>query len=435
MNFPRIKRLIGEATWVVSGQCFAVLGSLVLVRVLTEYLSPTQYGELALGLTFAALVNQAVMGGVVAGIGRYFSVAIESRDIAGYLYATHRLMAYATAAAAALGLVSIILLVWIGNAQWIGLVSVTLVFSLFTGYSATVSSIQSAARQRSLVAVFGGLDAWLRILLAVAMTALLGVSSVSVMAGYALSSVLVTGAQYYFLRRSVISKSSHVRVSDDWERRIWAFAWPISVFGIFTWMQLVSDRWALHTYVSIQELGLYSVVFQLGYTPIGLITGMAMSFMGPILYQRAGDAVDRGRNMDVHRLVWVVAFAGISLTGITFVSAFLLHEWIFGLLVAPSYREVSYLLPWIVLAGGVFSVGQMFALKLMSEMRPGLMSGAKIVTAILGIGLNIVGAAKFGLLGVVWALVTFSCIYFLWMAWLATQSLTLENYPAFSEKR
>lgn len=430
MNFTRIKRLIGEAAWVVGGQCCAVLGSLVLVRVLTEYLSPMQYGELALGLTFAALVNQTVMGGVAAGIGRYYSVAIENKDVAGYLYATRRLMAYATVAAVALGLVSMLLLVWLGNAQWSGLVSATLVFSVFTGYNATIGSIQGAARQRSLVALFGGLDAWLRILLAVAMMASLGVSSISVMAGYALSSFLVTGAQYYFLRRSVISKSSHVQVSDNWERQIWAFAWPISVFGIFTWMQLISDRWALQTYASIQELGLYSVVFQLGYTPIGLITGMAMSFLGPIFYQRAGAALDHRRNKDVHRLVWLVALAGLSLTVVAFVLAFFLHEWVFGLLVAVNYHEVSYLLPWIVLAGGVFAVGQMFALKLLSEMRPVAMSGAKIVTALLGIGLNVVGAAKFGLLGVVWGLVTFSCVYFLWMAWLAMRSPTLANHSA-----
>jgi O-antigen/teichoic acid export membrane protein len=39
-------------------------GALVLVRVLTEYLTPAQYGQLALGLTVAGLVNQVVMAGM-----------------------------------------------------------------------------------------------------------------------------------------------------------------------------------------------------------------------------------------------------------------------------------------------------------------------------------------------------------------------------------
>lgn len=61
----------------------------------------------------------------------------------------------------------------------------------------------------------------------------------------------------------------------------------------------------------------------------------------------------------------------------------------------------------------------MLALKLMSEMKSAAMTTAKIVTAILGVGLNIYGASWFGLQGVVAAIVVFSSIYFLWMAWLA----------------
>jgi len=61
----------------------------------------------------------------------------------------------------------------------------------------------------------------------------------------------------------------------------------------------------------------------------------------------------------------------------------------------------------------------MLALKLMSEMKSAAMTGAKIVTATLGVGLNVYGATQFGLQGVVAALVAFSCIYFFWMSWLA----------------
>lgn len=70
MNFTRIKRLIGEAAWAVGGRCCAVLGSLVLVRALTEYLNPMQYGELALGLTFVALVSGTCLTEVGNAVGR-----------------------------------------------------------------------------------------------------------------------------------------------------------------------------------------------------------------------------------------------------------------------------------------------------------------------------------------------------------------------------
>jgi len=415
----RFRRLAKEGGWIVFGQIVAVLGSLVLVRVLTEYLTPFQYGQLALGLTIAGLVNQALMGGVTAGIGRFYSIATERRDLLGYLYASSRLMGYATAAVAAIGLMLLTNLLWFGYSQWVGLAAAALLLSVLTGYNSTLSGIQNAARQRAIVALHGSLDAWLKILLVVAMIFWIGSSSTAVVMGYALSSLLVIGSQFFFLRRLIRLQEERPSTIANWERQIWTYSWPFLVFGVFTWTQQISDRWALQTFSSTEEVGLYAVVFQLGYAPIGLATGMAMTFLGPVLYQRSGSATDQIRNTSVHLIAWRFTIVGLLVTVLAFAITLLLHEWIFHLLVSEKYYSVSYLLPWMVLAGGMFAAGQVLALKLMSEMKSKVMTIAKIVTALLGTGLNILGAFYFGLVGVVAALVMFSSIYFFWMAWIA----------------
>lgn len=134
--------------------------------------------------------------------------------------------------------------------------------------------------------------------------------------------------------------------------QIWAYSLPFVTFGGFTWAQQISDRWALQAFASTSEVGQYAVLFQLGYTPIALITGMAMSFLAPILYQRSGDASDHGRNTNVHRISWRVARLSIIVTLLGFAITFVLHEWLFGVLVAAEYRHSSHFLPWVVLAGG-----------------------------------------------------------------------------------
>lgn len=428
LQSSRFQRLAKEGSWIVAGQIAAVLGALVLVRVLTEYLEPAQYGQLALGLTVAGLVNQVVMGGVTAGIGRFYSIAAEKNDLPGYLHASHRLMGYATAVVVAIALVLMAGLLWLGYFQWMGLAAAALVFSVISGFNSSLNGIQNAARQRAIVAFHGGLDAWLKILLAVGVMHWLGSSSTVVVLGYALSSLLVTGSQLLFLRRLIRLQGETPQASANWGRQIWAYSWPFSTWGVFTWAQQVSDRWALQAFASTQEVGLYAVVFQLGYVPIGLATGMAMTFLGPILYQRSGSAADHTRNTSVHRIAWRITFVSLFVTALAFVLTFLLHEWIFHLLVAAKYHAVSYLLPWMVLGGGIFAAGQMLALKLMSEMKPAAMTTAKIVTAILGVGLNIYGASQFGLPGVVAALVAFSGIYFFWMAWLAQHQPASVNH-------
>jgi O-antigen/teichoic acid export membrane protein len=101
-----------------------------------------------------------------------------------------------------------------------------------------------------------------------------------------------------------------------------------------------------------------------------------------------------------------------------FFIAMALHQWIFALFVANQFRVVSYLLPWVILAGGLFAVGQILSLKLMSDINTKSMIIPKILTAIIGITCNIYGAKLAGLQGVVAGLIIFSLIYFLWMIYL-----------------
>lgn len=421
---PRLRRLIKEGSWILLGQIATVAGALVLVRVLTEYLEPAQYGQLTLGLTAAALVNQVVMGGVSNGISRFYAIASEANDLPNYLAAARRLMAYAAVATVAIALLLVAGLLAFGFSQWMGLAAAALLLSVLNGFNAALNGIQNAARQRAVVAFHGGLDAWLKIVLAVGVMFWLGNTSTAVVLGYVLSSLLIVGSQFYYLRRLIPPLGEKRHVTADWVRQIWAYSWPFSVFGVFTWAQQASDRWALQTFSTTADVGLYAVVFQLGYVPIGLATGMAVSFLAPVFYQRSGNATDSTRNTAVHRMAWQITLASLLVTALAFGLTTWLHEWLFGLLVASKYHSVSYLLPWMVLSGGLFAAGQMLALKLMSDMKSSAMTTAKIVTAILGVILNLYGAIYFGVNGVVAALGAFSVIYLIWMVRLARHPQT-----------
>jgi O-antigen/teichoic acid export membrane protein len=415
----RFKRLAKEGSWIVVGQVAAVAGALALVRLLTEHLDPAQFGQLSLGLTVAGLVNQTVLGGISAGISRLYAVAVEKHHLHAYLRDSVRLLGYATLVVAALSIALMAALLWLGNSHWMGLAAAALAFSVLSGFNGALSGIQNAARQRAIVAIHGGLDAWLKILHALGVMLWLGSTGTAVVIGYCCSSLLVTASQLFFLRRTIPTEGSSVPQRNLFLRQMWAFSWPFSAWGIFSWMQQASDRWALAAFATPDSVGLYAVLSQLGYGPVAMLTAMVMTFLAPILYQRSGDATDQARNARVHRLVWAMTFASLTVTLAGVVVAVLAHDWLFRLLVAAEYRHASYLLPWAVLAGGIFAAGQVLALKLMSEMKSSRMATAKIVTALLGVGFNVYGATVAGLPGVVAALVAFSVVYLAWMVVLA----------------
>ncbi len=422
IKFERLYRLVKEATWIAVGQILSVCGSLLLVGVLTEYLDPRQFGQLALALTVAGLINQVVMGGIGVGISRYYSIANEKDDLSQYMVDSGLVLIYGTIVVIIIGIALISGLWSLGYTEWIGLSIAALIFSVLAGYNNAINGIQNAARQRICVAFHSVLDSWLKIGLAIVFMQWLGKSSIVIVIGYSLSLILIMVSQCFFLRRNFVFKINTNENNSVWSKKMLLYSLPFATWGVFAWMQQASDRWALQTYASTIEVGQYTVLFQLGYTPIAMITGLVMSFLGPILYNQSGDATDPLRNTYVHRFTWKLTQFALMMTMVAFFLALALHDWLFSFLVSIQYREISYLLPWVILAGGFFAAGQALTLKLMSEMKATAMTTAKISTALFGVVCNFIGAAFAGLHGVVGGLIFFSIIYLVWMSFLAIKN-------------
>jgi O-antigen/teichoic acid export membrane protein len=420
----RVLRLSKEGAWVIVGQISVLLASLVLMRVLTSRLSPNQYGEIALGLALAGLLNQVVMGGITAGIGRYYSIASEENDLGSYLGGVRYLVTSATIVLLVIGLAFISWRYFIfDSSDWLGLIVTSLAFSIFTSWKTSISCIQNAARQRVIVATHGALDAWLRIVLALAAILWLGASSTAVLIGYICSTVLTIFFQLAFFFRTILLRQSAREGGKQWRRKIWNYSIPVSIWGSFLGIQQVSDRWALEFFSTTHDVGQYAVLYQLGFSPVILAGSVTLGFLTPILYQRSGDATNKERNSAVHILCWRIILVSLVATFITFLIAMYANKWIFEVIVAEEYRYFSYLLPWLVLSAGLFSCGQLLNLKLESELRPMVMVTAKVSASIIGISLNIIGSILMGIEGVVIAMVVFSAIYFIWMAILGRDSL------------
>ena len=243
----RIRRLSKEGFWIVLGQAAAVLGSLAGVRLLTELLAPAVYGELALGLTVAALVNQIVLGPLANGITRFYAPAQEQGDLGGYLSCDAALVSAAT------GVVLLIILLAVA-----GLLArrartmdchgrAALVFATLSGYNAILNGIQNAARQRAIVALHQGIESWARFLVAAGLLLWLGASSTVAMIGFAVAVVLVLGSQYVFFRRTVGRGSAAADTEKLAGGRCGSIPGQSLVFGTFlpgSSLHPIAGRWS-----------------------------------------------------------------------------------------------------------------------------------------------------------------------------------------------
>jgi O-antigen/teichoic acid export membrane protein len=404
----RFNRILKEGFWVIIGQGMVAMASLVGVRLLTGLLNPSEYGELALGMTIATMVNQIILGPIAHGVMRFYAPAVEEDDIVGYLSDVRRLVSISTIVIICLMFFSLVILILMRQYQWIAITIASLIFASVSGYNTILSGIQNAVRQRSIVAIHQGTEYWLRFILAAVLISCLGSSSTIAMSGYVLGSIIVCISQSVYFLKAFPHHETWIDSKKIWQAKIWKYSWPMSVFGIFTWLQVVSDRWALGLFRSKDEVGMYAALFQLGYNPISMATGIAMQFLAPIFFQRSGDGNNKRRNAEVSRIGLRLTGLAIGLTGIAFCMSLLLHIQIFEVFVDRKYRSVSYLLPWMVLSGGIYSASQTIALNLMSQNKNSEMMPFKIMTALLGIVLNFVCGYYYGILGVIIANVIFS---------------------------
>ena len=416
-DLKHLPKLMRESTWIILGQITAMLGSFAMIRVCTDNLTPGQYGELAIGMTAAMVINQVVSGGICGSIGRYYSIACEKNQIGAYLAGSVWLLSLSIGVTILVFLLVIVALMLSGYHKWIAFALIMGGLCIITALNSTMSGIQNAARQRAIVALHDGMDAWLKVGLALSLFVILERSSEVAAASYVVAAILVSGSQVYFLNKllplsEIKWKTSSVK---KWSPLMWQQAWPISFWGIFTAFQLGSDRWALGHFGTLHDVGSYAVLFQIGFVPISLVGGVVIGLIGPIMFQQAGDASELDRINVVHKATKFIAFGMLGVSFSVASVAYFFHEIVFRFLVNDSYGDYSYLLPLMILAGGFQSCHQIIGVRVSSGLQVRKIMLPQIISAILFCFLNVSGAYLGGITGLVWAFLIASLLYMFWI--------------------
>lgn len=419
MNSLRIRRaaaLSGEFVWVGAGQASAVIGSLVGLRVLTGALTPAEFGSLALALTVSSLLGLTILTGPGAATLRFFESARDKGEVGQLLQGAWRSMAGRSLIVTGLLALAALPIWWIGGAALLNLAVAATFQAVCTAFGTIPDGAQNAMRHRKIVAVHAGLGQWLRWILALGLFPLLGYTAASALWGYALAALAVLGSQSLFFRRQLGALAT-VPAGDDggtaWRRRVDTYSLPIALWGLPFWLHTASERWALERFSGTEAVGLYAVLAQLGFGIMTLVSSLVVQLVSPFLFRKAGDG-SAARVREVHRINMRLVGAFLALSVVVAAFAAMADELIFGLLVAPEFRAASPLWWVSVLSGGVFAAGQLKALTISSGPSTAPLLGPKIGSAAVGLVVTIIGAARAGLAGVIWASLISSIVYFCW---------------------
>lgn len=408
-----------EFLWITLGQLLAASGSIYGIRLLTEALPPQVYGEVALAMTIGMLINQVIYGPISVAALRFYSAANEKEQHFFFIKSLLDLNLTIVLSLIPLCLIAILVVNQLEHNDLVIPTVLTVLLAIIMGCNSILDGIQNAARHRAIVAAHQGAGQWLRFLGAIAIIGLFSNTCESALLGFVAASGLILISQilcylFYSIRPSQPVQVD-INITNEWKSALLAYAWPFSIFGIFCWFQIASDRWSLQAFSTPADVGLYTVLYQLGFAPAVLAHGLAVQLIAPIYFSRAGDGSNLSRLKEANLLIkkLLVVTAAVSFAG--FFCCYFFHDFIFRLVTPNTYHEISYLLAPMFLAGGFFSAGQSLALLHMGGKDTKALLWPKISTAVAGVVFNVVGAILFGIVGVVWANVAFASSYLVWM--------------------
>jgi O-antigen/teichoic acid export membrane protein len=421
----RYKSLLREGGWVIIGQIFSVVGTLILVRVLTSYLEPNEYGRLALGLTISGVATNVIMAGFNPGVIRFYNVAENKNQLSSYFHASRNLMYKGMCALVIFSLFILIILYLIGLEKWLFLTAIIAPFSIFYGLSTLFNGIQNAARQRATVAFHNGLDSWLKIALAISFIRMIDNTATSVVMGYACSALLILSSQVYFIKRLIPIEPVDKKNSIQWANDMVRYSKPFLIWGVFGWFQQSSARWALEWYSTTDDVGYFSLLSQIGYSPILILTTILFTYVSPIVFSKFGDGSSANEKSNIKSIVNRLTVMTLLITMLASIISGVCHKFIFSILTSVKYFQISVYLPLFIFAGGIFAAAQIYASKLMAYLEPNKLMIASIVSSIIGILSSFIAVYYFHFTGAIVSLVLHSISYFALV--LLTTNLSKHN--------
>ena len=425
MEWKRFYKNFKEFSWISIGQIITIIGALFGVRILTTFLSPSEYGELALGMTVGTFIYTIFLGPISNGITRYFSLANKKNDTFNYFKAIEKIILLTSLLIFILFVFGLIFLLSYGFSKWIWLISASLIFGLFSGFSEILNGIQNAARNRSIVALYKSLTIWLRFLLAALFIKIFGVSSTSAMFGQAASISFILISQFFFIRNQIKNKKNSNPLNKDsqldWQSKIASFSWPYTSWAILGWLCKSADKWGLEFFSGNEAVGYYAILYQLGFYPMVLIISLITTYLTPIYYDRAGNLENKLQITKLYSFGFKTFYLIFLILMIPVIITFNYHQMIFKLLVDFKYHNVSYLLGPIMLAALINQSANLISLLIATNNKIKSLIIPNNFSSFIGIIAYLLGAFYGGLKGIIIASLINASIFLIWYIIIANK--------------
>lgn len=415
----RFRIAIQDGIWILIGHASLLIGMLFSVKMLSESMGPSQYGEFVIGISVAQIFQTFFFGSKFDAIARFGSITKSNEERRAYAQEVYKTLIEATGRCIGVGLILLVLVYVTKGVDCFLIVLASIAYALTSGISGALDGVANATQKRRIVALHQGTESWVKLTLALLLTELLSRSVASAILGYALACLVSVGylALWFFRYNNITPNFARINFNDD--RIISTYTKGFSIIGILPLLQSYTDRWALSAFAASSEVGVYSVAVALGYSPVVALLNLSLQIAVPLVYARAGGTTEiSATNATLRCVNNLAAFLMITAAILSVITVIYRVSIVEGLL-GDNYRDAAKLLPIFFTAGGLYAVGESKVIFVNAVFKNKLQLYPKIIVSLFGVASAVLLTREFGAIGAASAVLSTSLVYAVWMSHVA----------------
>lgn len=355
---------------------FPVITQLSILKIISTSISTSEFGLFTLLLTFNILITQLFSNGLIGATARFYGSPSYTTNLFLSNYLSIFIFNFLIIAFFSI-LSSFIFFNLMGFAFSINIL-IIIVTSIFDIFFQSFLALCNKINRRNLALLYSFSYNFLKIL---------GIYFIYFLGLLNIRSILIV---YFFVTLltdvilfiSIFKKISGIKINikrENLKNEMFEYIKPFYVTGLFSFLFFVADKWIIGFFLNEHFLGVYSIYYQLGYTPFTYLALIFTMFLSPIIFNKI-DAenvlVFNTKDLVIPFVIFILIVISIS---------FFLKDFIVIALSDKKYLNYSYFIVFMAISGSLFLLAQILNLFFLAKKKVYLLAKIQILGSIFSI--------------------------------------------------
>jgi len=363
-----------------------------LIPVYTRYLTPADYGVLALVATFTRILFLFLNLGQSTALFRFYyehdDEVSRQRVIAGSLWIV--LIVSLPVAGLALGLVKPTAALLLGDGSLYPLVAIGVLTMACRALLRLPFAVLRAKGRDVRYATWSIVRTALSAVLAIALV----VAAHMGVRGVLLSALLAEAVLVVILLPMIAGVLRNGWAGPEMRSQL-TFGLSLVPAGLAGFVLDLSDRFFLKHYGSLDEVGLYALGYRFGEIILFVVSAVNLAWPQFVFSNRR---VEGAQRLYAYATTYYVAAMLFAVLGLS-----MLAPEVISVMATPAFHAAAIVVPLIALSGLCEGLCSIATVGIMLRRRPLVRSGAVIIAGLANIALNFLLIPRYGMLGAAWA--------------------------------